>query len=64
MSSIDDFAISDSRKRMGRPPLGIVTTTVRLSKETLAKIDAIAGPNRRAEFIRKAVEEALKRAKG
>jgi metal-responsive CopG/Arc/MetJ family transcriptional regulator len=36
-------------------------TVVRLSIETLEEIDAIAGPNRRAEFIREAVRRELKR---
>lgn len=56
-----DKAVSDSAPRMGRPPLGIISTTVRLSKDTLERIDAVAGKNRRAEFIRVAVEEALAR---
>ncbi|MGE8135688.1 hypothetical protein ACQKO5_18945 [Novosphingobium subterraneum] len=46
---------------MGRPPLGVVTTVVRLSPEMLARIDALAGPGKRADFIRKAVEAELAR---
>ena len=46
---------------MGRPPLGIISTTVRLPKAVLERIDALRGPNRRAEFIREAVERELKR---
>jgi metal-responsive CopG/Arc/MetJ family transcriptional regulator len=34
---------------------------VRLTIEALEEIDAIAGPNRRAEFIREAVSRELKR---
>lgn len=46
---------------MGRPPLGNVPTQVRLSPETMARIDALAGKNRRAVFIREAVEAELER---
>ena len=53
--------ISDSQVRMGRPPLGIVATVIRLPPELLARIDALAGPGKRADFIRKAVEVELQR---
>lgn len=46
---------------MGRPPLGIISTTVRLPKTVLDRIDVLLGPNRRAEFIRQAVESELSR---
>lgn len=49
---------------MGRPPLGITSTTVRLPKLVLERIDALLGPNKRAEFIREAVEAELKRRGG
>lgn len=50
---------------MGRPPLGIKPTTVRLPAAVLARIDALMGAHRRAEFIREAVERELKsREKG
>lgn len=52
---------SDTRPRMGRPKLGIVTTTVRLAREVMERIDALCGPNRRAEFIREAVSNELER---
>jgi metal-responsive CopG/Arc/MetJ family transcriptional regulator len=48
---------------MGRPPMQVKPTVVRLSVETLEEIDAIAGPNRRAEFIREAIRRELKRQK-
>ena len=47
--------------RMGRPPLNVKPTVVRLSEETLRRIEALAGKNRMAEFIREAVERELKR---
>ncbi|WP_425415001.1 YlcI/YnfO family protein [Phenylobacterium immobile] len=46
---------------MGRPSLGIISTTVRLPGAILARIDALLGPNRRAQFIREAVERELER---
>lgn len=50
---------------MGRPPLGIKTTTVRLPEQVMARIEAVAGKNRMAQFIREAVEaELLRREKG
>lgn len=55
---------SGTNRRMGRPPLKrnveTVVSAVRLTADTVARIDAIAGPNKRGEFIRKAVEKALK----
>lgn len=46
---------------MGRPPMQVKPVIVRLTIDALEKIDAIAGPNRRAEFIREAVGRELKR---
>ncbi|WP_441235689.1 hypothetical protein [Bradyrhizobium sp. 930_D9_N1_4] len=46
---------------MGRPPMQVRPTLVRLTEDALDRIDAIAGPNKRAEFIREAVERELKR---
>lgn len=48
------------RKR-GRPRLNLRATVVRLSPIVLAKIDATAGQNQRARFIRDAIEEKLTR---
>jgi Arc/MetJ-type ribon-helix-helix transcriptional regulator len=47
---------------MGRPPLNVVATNVRLAPETLEQIDKIVGPGKRAAFIRKAVERMLEAA--
>lgn len=49
---------------MGRPSLGVVSTTIRLPRAVLERIDALLGQNRRAEFIREAVEAELKRRGG
>lgn len=53
--------MADSAPRMGRPPLGIISTTVRLPRAVLERIDALLGPGRRAQFIREAVERELER---
>lgn len=52
---------TDIASRMGRPPLNVVETKVRLPLGTGERIDALAGKNRRAEFIREAVEAELRR---
>lgn len=50
---------------MGRPPLKAgektVTTAVRLTQNTMARIEAVAGKNRMAAFIREAVEAELRK---
>ena len=59
--------ISDIGKRgdVGRPPLKkdveTVQTIVRLTADTRARIEAVAGKNRMAGFIREAVENELTR---
>lgn len=59
--SLAHKAIADSPSKMGRPPLGVKAMLVRLPDGVAEQIDAIAGPNRRAQFIREAVEAELKR---
>lgn len=62
-------AVSDGERQghssVGRPPLSRDTETkptmVRLTEETRQRIEAIAGPNRMAEFIREAIEAELTR---
>ena len=63
MAGLAQKKITDSEPRMGRPPIGKFTA-VRLSAEMLARIDALTGPGKRAEFIREAVERELKRREG
>ena len=50
---------------MGRPPLAkddeTKPTLVRLTSDTRMRIEAVAGPNRMAVFIREAIENELKR---
>lgn len=57
-----NFPISAIPGRMGRPPMDLEPLLVRLPKGMAERIDAVAGKNRRAEFIREALEKALKRA--
>jgi hypothetical protein len=57
-----EFAdMADSQEAMGRPPLGMKPTTVRLSAETIRRIEALVGNRRVALFVREAVENELKR---
>lgn len=46
---------------MGRPPLNVKPTQVRLTNELRERIEALVGPNRMAVFIREAVEAELAR---
>lgn len=41
--------------------MGVKATAVRLPEGVAERIDALCGANRRAEFIREAVERELKR---
>lgn len=54
-------APSANGARMGRPALGVISTTVRLPKQVLDRIDTLMGANQRAKFIREAVERELDR---
>lgn len=47
--------------KMGRPPLNVKETKVRLSEDARRRIEALVGQNRMAEFIREAVEKELDR---
>jgi Arc/MetJ-type ribon-helix-helix transcriptional regulator len=46
---------------MGRPPMQLKPTVVRLPIEALERIESLVGKNRMAEFIREAVDRELKR---
>ena len=60
------FPMTDTPRFMGRPPLNrgskTITTAVRLTEDTMRRIETVAGPNRMAAFIRRAVEEKLDRS--
>lgn len=47
---------------MGRPPLNVKRVTVHLPTDLPARIDALVGAQKRSEFIRQAVESAVKLA--
>jgi hypothetical protein len=46
---------------MGRPPLDVVKTTVRLTRDVHRRITALVGENRMAVFLREAAEAELDR---
>lgn len=46
---------------MGRPPLKVTPVLVRLQEDVPGRIDALVGKQKRAEFIREAVDRELKR---
>lgn len=46
---------------MGRPPLNVKATLVRLTEDVRTRIEALVGPNRMANFIREAIENELAR---
>ena len=54
----------DSDGLMGRPPLGMKPTTIRLSVDTIRRIEAVVGNRRLALFSREAVENELQRREG
>lgn len=61
MKALDNGSEPDTQAAMGRPPLGMKPTTVRLPVETIRKIQALVGNRRIAGFIREAVENELRR---
>jgi hypothetical protein len=58
---LEIVVMPDSDKPMGRPPLGMKPTTIRLSSDTIHRIEALVGKRRLAVFIREAVENELQR---
>ena len=57
-----DLPISDKPARMGRPPMNVKATVVRLGEGVPERIDAVLAPKeKRADLIRKAIEKELKR---
>jgi hypothetical protein len=60
--NLEIVPVADSASGMGRPPLGLKPTTVRLPLETIRRIEALEGKQRRlATFIREAIENELER---
>lgn len=58
---LDKKKLSVTPSSVGRPSLGVKPTLVRLPDGVAERIDALVGQNRRAVFIRSAVEKELKR---
>ena len=61
MQMLENEPTADTPPRMGRPPLGVKPTTVRLPVDVFDRIEAVAGKNRAASFIREAVAAELER---
>jgi len=59
--TLTTFQGTATSARMGRPPMNVKETKVRLTDEQRHRIEALVGPNRMAAFIREAVENELKR---
>lgn len=58
---LTNFPGTDICRRMGRPPLNVKETKVRLTDEQRQRIEALVGPNRMAIFIREAIDAELER---
>lgn len=60
-----NLPVADTAPRMGRPPLKADVETkptmVRLTEDTRQRIEAVAGKNRMAVFIREAIDNELER---
>lgn len=54
----------DTKSRMGRPPMNVKETKVRLTDEQRARIEKQIGTYGMAKFIREAIEEKLDRLEG
>lgn len=60
-TNLTTIPISDTARRMGRPPMNLKPTLVRLPLDVAERIEALVGPNRMAAFIREAIEAELTR---
>lgn len=56
-----DSMIAAKPSRMGRPPLGVRATKVRLTDDQLRRIDQLVGARRMAAWIRDAINRELER---
>lgn len=54
-------ATTDTNGRMGRPPLNVKETKIRLTDEQRARIEARVGTYGMSKWIREAIEEKLAR---
>lgn len=56
------YPVSGTEARMGRPPMNVKPTVVRLPNGMDDRIDAVLEPKeKRADLIRKAVEKEVRR---
>lgn len=58
---LTEIPVSVIPRRMGRPPLGIKPTQVRLAEEDRERIRGLVGDTGMASFIREAIAEKLRR---
>jgi len=57
-----ELPISGNRGRMGRPPMNVTPTVVRLPDDMPERIDAVLEPKeKRADLIRTAIDREIKR---
>lgn len=61
MTNLTNNSGTVTRRSMGRPPLNVKETKVRLTDDQRERIEALAGPNRMSVFIREAIDEKLAR---
>jgi hypothetical protein len=61
MMVLEIVPLADRDRAMGRPPLGMKPTTIRLPVETIQRIEALVGNRRLAVFIRDAIDNELQR---
>jgi hypothetical protein len=61
MMVLEISPVMDMGEAMGRPPLGMKPTTVRLPVQTIQRIETLVGNRRLAVFIREAIENELRR---
>lgn len=59
--SLTAFPGTDSATRMGRPPLHVRETKVRITDDQKSRIEALAGKSRMAAWIRDAIDVELDR---
>lgn len=60
-ANLTKFSGTDIPRRMGRPPMHVKETKVRLTDEQRGRIESLVGKSRMAAFIREAVDNELKR---
>lgn len=53
--------MNDTPPRMGRPPLNVKETKVRLTDEQRSRIEALVGTYGMSKFIREAIDRELER---